>query len=129
MRLFTENEVRRLHELDGKLVTLVDEVANEFPIFIVCGHRGKEDQELAFAQGHSKVHYPNSKHNSFPSHAVDICPYPIDWNDLKRFREMQVVIMRKAKELGIKIRSGADFNMDGNLTNDKFVDLPHFELV
>ena len=28
-----------------------------------------------------------------------------------------------------KFRFGADFNMDGNLTNDKFIDLPHVEMV
>lgn len=128
MREFTWKERVRSMECSLELRTLINEVNKEFAIYIVCGHRAKEDQELAFAQGHSKVHFPNSKHNKWPSEAVDLCPYPIDWNDLKRFRQMQEVIMRKAKELGIKIRSGADFNMDGILTNDKFVDLPHIEL-
>jgi hypothetical protein len=41
---------------------------------------------------------------------------------------MYKVVMETAQELGIKIRAGADFNQDGDLTNDKFVDLPHFEL-
>lgn len=129
MRNFTPKELKRISELDSHLEILVREVNNEYPVFVVCGHRNKEDQELAFAQGFSKVRYPNGKHNKLPSLAVDLCPYPIDWNDLKRFREMQAVIMKVAKNLGTKIRSGADFNGDGNLTNDKFVDLPHIELI
>jgi hypothetical protein len=66
---------------------------------------------------------------------MDCCPYPIDWNNLKRFKYMYEVMKRTADRLvmdelvSCKFRFGADFNMDGNLTNDKFIDLPHVEMV
>jgi hypothetical protein len=129
IRFFTNTERQRLLSADPLLEELCVEVNKKFPIFIVCGKRDKDAQELAFAHGLTKVHYPNSKHNTEPySKAIDICPYPIDWNNRKAFYEMYKVVMETAQELGIKIRAGADFNQDGDLTNDKFVDLPHFEL-
>ena len=128
IRDFTRKELIRLSEAEKSLEDLCEAVNEKFPIFIICGHRNKEDQELAVISGHSKVHYPNSKHNSLPSKAVDLCPYPINWDDRKAFYEMYKVVMATAQEMGIKIRAGADFNQDGDLTNDKWVDRPHFEI-
>ena len=34
-----------------------------------------------------------------------------------------------AAALGIKIRSGADWDMDRNVSDQSFIDLPHIELV
>ena len=42
---------------------------------IVCGHRNKEDQNKAFAEGKSKLKWPKGKHNKLPSQAVDAAPY------------------------------------------------------
>lgn len=88
-------------------------------ITVLCGYRGEKEQNEAFAKGNSKLKFPKSKHNKKPAQAVDVAPYPIDWNDLKRFREMCNKIELIATKLGIKIRLGRDF---------KFVDMPHVEL-
>lgn len=120
-------------------------------IYLVCGNRNKEDQTKAVAGGFSKVFWPNGKHNigrdksvtvdGYCSDAMDCAPikwngvkYELDWNDLKAFKYMVDLMMRVAKRLESegkikKIRFGADFNQDGNLKNDKFVDLPHVEVV
>ena len=42
---------------------------------ILCGHRSKAEQDAAFAKGASKLRYPKSKHNVWPSMAVDVAPY------------------------------------------------------
>jgi len=76
----------------------------------LCGHRTKEKQEEAFNSKHSKVHFPKSKHNSLPSKAVDVAPYPIDWNDLERFYNFGGYVRGIAESLGIKIRWGGDWN-------------------
>jgi peptidoglycan L-alanyl-D-glutamate endopeptidase CwlK len=113
----------------GAWETIAHIAVYEFDLFLVCGHRSKEEQDLVFNRGFSKVKWPNSKHNSLPSEAMDTCPYPIDWNNLERFRQMYEILNMVAQENGMKIRFGADFNMNGNLKDDKFVDLPHCELI
>ncbi len=42
---------------------------------ILCGHRSQAEQGAAFAKGASKLKYPKSKHNSWPSMAVDVAPF------------------------------------------------------
>ena len=51
---------------------------------LIEGHRSEEDQNFFYDQGKSKVKFPNSKHNSLPSLAVDAMPWfktlpHIDW--------------------------------------------------
>lgn len=87
---------------------------------VLCGHRGKEDQESAVVRGTSKQHWPNSKHNTTPAQAVDLAPLPINWEDIKRFDDMCNKIARIAQALDIPIRQGRDFS---------FKDYPHTELV
>lgn len=96
---------------------------------VIQGHRGEEEQNLYFNSGKSKAKFGESKHNTYPSKAVDVVPYPVDWNDTKRFCLLAGVILATAKELNINIRWGGDWNQDGKLKDNKFNDLPHFELM
>jgi hypothetical protein len=59
---------------------------------------------------------------------VDAAPYPIDWNNTERFAYMQGLIKGIAMAKGIKIRSGIDWDGDGDITDHSFMDYPHFEL-
>lgn len=100
---------------------------------VLCGHRGKIEQDAAYAAGLSKTPFPTSKHNHLPSLAVDIAPYPVDWNDYGRFKHLAEHVLASAAELGISIRWGGDWDGDGKTRRDgdpdeRFVDLPHFEL-
>lgn len=128
MREFSQAEESKLATCDDRLQLLVRTVNGEFPLLVVYGHRSEVEQEKAVVNGFSKVHFPNSKHNSLPSKAVDLAPWPLDWNNTARFRELYHKVMEVAARLGIKLRAGADFNEDGDLTNDRFLDLPHYEL-
>ena len=101
-----------------KLVTATSEVTN---IAVICGHRGKYEQEQAFLKGKSKAKWGQSKHNKIPSMAVDIVPLPLDWNDIPSFEKMGETVLEIAKKLNIKIKWGRDFS--------KLKDYPHFELV
>lgn len=63
-----------------------------------------------------------SNHRLHPDgygHAVDLAPYPIDWNDIGRFKDLVALMRKAAIDEGVRIRCGADF---------KTPDLPHFEL-
>lgn len=61
------------------LVTLFQRVIKraDLPhdLSVICGHRGKADQDAAFAAGRSKVRWPRGKHNKLPSLAVDVVPF------------------------------------------------------
>lgn len=60
--------------------------------------------------------------------AVDLVPWPIDWNDLKKFDAIAKAMFAAADELGVKIRWGADWDQDGNPRERGETDSPHFEL-
>jgi hypothetical protein len=96
---------------------------------ILCGHRDEEAQNKAIAEKASKTPYPQSKHNKYPSHAVDISPWPIpeDW-DPKAFILLAGVVKAEAHHLGLKVRWGGDWDSDDDLTDQKFNDYVHFEI-
>jgi peptidoglycan L-alanyl-D-glutamate endopeptidase CwlK len=60
----------------------------------------------------------NSRH--LTGHAVDMVPYPVDWEDLERFELMAEAMKEAAEELKIPIVWGGDWK--------GFYDAPHFEL-
>lgn len=62
-------------------------------------------------------------------HAVDLAPYPIDFDDIKRYVQLYHLIMAAARCQGIKLRSGMDWDKDGNLMEKGETDLGHYELV
>lgn len=127
MPTFSKLSEQRLATCDPRLQKLLREAIKSVDFTVLCGHRGEDEQEDAFRTGKSKVRFPNSKHNSLPSVAVDIAPYPIDWSDHRAFARLAGYVGRIAHEQGIEIRWGGDW--DGNWrSNDSFVDLPHLEL-
>ena len=60
----------------------------------------------------------NSRH--ITGHAVDMVPWPVDWNDLERFEVVAEAMKAAAEELDIPIVWGGDWK--------SFYDAPHFEL-
>jgi peptidoglycan L-alanyl-D-glutamate endopeptidase CwlK len=125
--MFSKRSLARLETCDHRLQIVMKRAIARFDFTVLCGHRSKQEQNDAYERGASKLQWPNSKHNKTPSLAVDVAPFPIDWDDLGRFREMARIIMEEADKAGIKLRWGGDFNMNGK-PDDKFVDMPHFEI-
>lgn len=100
-----------------------------FDVTVLEGVRSIEQQKANVAKGVSQT--MKSKHLKQPdgwSHAVDLAPYPIDWKAKERFNEQALHVMAAAKELGIKVRWGGDWNRNGDWKDEKFYDGPHFEL-
>ena len=128
MPSFSKSSLAKLETCHSDLQKLFKEVIKHYDCTVVCGHRGKEEQDEAVRSGHSKLNWPNSKHNQLLSLAADVVPYPVDWNDTKRFMHFAGFVMGIASQMGIKIRWGGDFNQDLNFKNDRFLDYPHFEL-
>ena len=117
------------------LQLLFSVVVEKFDCSVICGHRGEAAQTAAYESGNSQVEYPNSKHNSYPSMAVDVAPYPVDWDDIHRFyyfagQVMAIAAMLYEKgEMEHKVRWGGDWDGDTQVKDNKFNDLVHFELI
>lgn len=126
---FGKRSLKNLSEADPKLQALFHEVIKVVDCSIIEGHRSKREQDKAYHAGKSKLKWPESKHNQEPSLAVDVVPYPVDWNDKARFYQMVGIIKAKAHSLDIKIRCGADWDSDNDFNDQTFHDLPHIELV
>lgn len=67
-----------------------------------------------------------SKHVT--GHAVDLLPAPYDWKNLANFDAVAKAMLYAAKELGVSIRWGADWDGDGKPRERGESDSPHFEL-
>jgi peptidoglycan L-alanyl-D-glutamate endopeptidase CwlK len=125
----------RLATCHTDLQTIFNEVVKHFDNTIIDGQRGEEDQNQAFAEGKSKLKFPQSKHNSSPSMAVDAAPYPIDWNDTLRMSYFAGFVKGVAEllllqgKISHKVRWGGDWDMDTETKDNTFNDLVHFELV
>jgi hypothetical protein len=127
---FGTRSLTNLSQCAQPLQDLFNEVIKEYDCSVICGHRNELDQTAAFDGGKSKVAWPNSKHNQVPSIAADVVPYPIDWNNTKRFYHFAGYVQGVAERMGIKIRWGGDWDGDlVDLDDQSFVDTPHFELV
>lgn len=104
---------------------LLQEVAHaaiEFTDFsVICGYRDKANQTHAYLTGASRAKWPKSKHNQMPSLAMDVCPYPVDWNAIKEFKRVANYILVAAQNMGIDIEWAGNWK--------EFPEFGHFQLV
>jgi len=129
MPAFSKDSLMRLQSCHYDLQALFREVIKYFDCSVLWGYRGEADQNKFYNLGQSKKKYPDSKHNVTPSLAVDVVPYPIDWDDIDRFRYFAGFVMGIAATLNVKVRYGGDWDMDTQVKDNKFNDLGHFELI
>ena len=128
MPKFGKTSTDRLATCHPKLQELFNEVIKNYDCSILQGERTKEEQDEYFRTGRSKVQYPNSKHNSSPSMAVDVAPYPIDWQNTNRFYHFAGYVEGVARSMGVELRWGGDWDSDKDFSDQTFNDLPHFEI-
>ena len=139
MPKFSSTSLKRLKTCEEPLQILFREVVKHFDCKVLGGHRSQQQQDDAFSSGRSKVRWPNSRHNSYPSKAVDVAPYPLRWPDKisdpkqralewRRWYMFVGVVRGIATQKGISIRCGADWDSDTEVKDQNFHDLPHFEL-
>ena len=132
MNEFSPRSKAELSTCHPELRRLFNEVLKLIDITVITGMRGEAAQNLAVLAGTSKLKYPLGKHNKTPSLAVDVAPYPLDWENRARFYYLAGIVKATAKQLNIKIRWGGDWDNDQtfNTRREKMLsDLPHFELI
>lgn len=136
MPKFSQDSFSKLSTCHHDLQVLFFEVIKYFDCTVLQGYRNQVDQEKAFLDGNTKLHYPNGKHNAQPSMAVDVTPYPVDFNDSKLsiwFGGYVMGIAQKLKDEGKmshSVRWGGSWDGLGRLdTSGQLNDADHFELV
>ena len=129
MPKFGKRSKERLVTCENRLQDVFNEVIKIVDCSILEGHRSKDRQNKLYEEGKTKVRYPNGRHNASPSNAVDVAPYPIDWDDRERFHLFAGFVLGVDNRMGITLRWGGDWNMNFEVDDNKFDDFPHFELI
>ena len=112
-------------KLHPKLKLLLNEAIKTSPIdFTVLETvRTIEQQRIYVAKGTSKTmksrHIPSTNKSGL-CEAFDIAPYPIDWKNIARFKQLAEHIKKVAKQLNIAIEHGGDWKT--------LKDYPHYQL-
>jgi peptidoglycan L-alanyl-D-glutamate endopeptidase CwlK len=134
MYKFSEVSLKRLETCHPRLQILMRAALKTgiMDLTITNGYRDEATQNRYYDEGRSRVRYPDGKHNSKPSRAVDVAPF-INGNlsyDKAHCCHMAGIILGIAASLGFKVRWGGNWDMDGEpVTDQDFQDLVHFELV
>ena len=124
MPKFGKRSKERLRGVDTRLVNVLNELIKIMDVTIIEGLRSKQRQEILLKEGKTKTKF--SKH--IEGKAVDLAPYPIDWEDRDRFHYMGGMIRGIAKQLNVPVRWGGDWDGDGETKDNKFDDLVHVEI-
>ena len=136
MPKFGESSLNKLSTCHPDIQKVMNEAIKLFDFTILYGYRNPQEQMELYKVGRKLNDKgvweivgktvtnldgtaKKSKHNYKPSKAIDIAPYPIDWNDIERFKVMSLVVLKCAKDLNIKLEWGGSWTMR---------DYPHFEL-
>ena len=128
MPRFGKKSMSKLETCHEDLQQVFYQVIKHFDCSVLEGHRGEELQNKYFDEGKSKVRFPKGKHNANPSNAVDVVPWPIDWDDTDRMYYFAGFVKGIAAMLDIPLRWGGDWNDNTEVKDTGFKDLPHFEL-
>ena len=132
---FSKSSLERRDTLHPDLQNLVDEILKFYDCSVLCGHRDKKEQDEAFENKKSHVKWPNSKHNAYPSLAVDLALYPVKYKDDVRnvyFGGFVMGIAKNLKEDGHMDHSliwGGNFNDNDDFHDQTLIDYMHFQLV
>ena len=130
MPKFGKRSKERLRGVDAKLVNVLNEVVKYFDISVIEGLRSQKRQDELVAEGKSKTKF--GKH--VLGKAVDIAPYPIDWQARDDFHLLGGFVLGIASQMDVNIRWGGDWSASslykGKRTtkDNSFDDLVHFEL-
>lgn len=126
MPVFSKKSAERLATCHPDLQAVCKELIKQYDFSVLEGRRGEREQNEAFKKGTSRVRYPYSAHNKIPSLAVDIAPYPIDWDNIYRFNEMIIRFDTVANMLRAEGVISSDFIYGGKWNN--LPDWPHIEI-
>lgn len=137
MNKWSKKSAVKLASCHNDLQVLANVVLQVHDCSVLCGHRTEEAQNMAYYSGKSKVKWPNSKHNTYPSMAIDLAPYQKGKDLFNRERVLHFagIVLGVADRLYLegkmkhRIRWGGDWDMDNDFQEHSFFDGVHFELI
>jgi len=109
---FGQRSREKLQDVDEELVEVLYDAIEISPydFMILQGHRTAEEQDRLYAIGRTTpgdiitwVRGGFSRHNSIPAEAVDIVPYPVNWDDHWRFGFICGLLYSAGKARGIEL--------------------------
>jgi peptidoglycan L-alanyl-D-glutamate endopeptidase CwlK len=127
----SERSLRRLEGVHPDLVEVVHHAAElatkaGMDFGVGEGMRSLARQKQLVTEGKSKT--LNSRH--LTGHAVDLWVYKdgiVTWAQ-KEYLALSKIILQAAKDRGIPLRWGGDWDGDGDSKDERFFDGPHYEL-
>lgn len=133
MFVLGKTSLARLIGVDETLVKVVKRAIeiSEVDFTVLEGVRTLARQRELYAQGRTapgKIVTWTMKSKHIEGKAVDLVPYPLDWNDLGKFDKIKHAMFQAAAEQGVSIRWGADWNGNGTPREKGEYDSPHFEI-
>lgn len=105
----------RLANVHPDLVRLVvDAGKGGLELVVIQGARTVAEEQADMASGHSALTNPmDSKHVIGPNRpqalAVDVAPYPTNWQDIPAFQAMGANLKALADTIGVRITWGGDW--------------------
>jgi len=152
MPQFSNTSKKRLDTCHPDIQLILNDLIKFMDFTVVSGMRDKEEQNALYPK-FSKVKFPHSKHNANPSNAVDIAPYVPPYGALfgspeqiskimltnrvskgeanmyvnKAYARLMGAVEAIAATHGIDIVLGMDWDMDFDMSDQKFHDLGHFQ--
>jgi peptidoglycan L-alanyl-D-glutamate endopeptidase CwlK len=141
MNKWSKSSKEKLKTCHGDLQTLANFVLSVHDCTVVWGTRTQEQQDKLVLEGKSKLNYPNSKHNTYPSLAIDLAPYVPSLSGVTWDREYSLyfagIVLGCADTLYKKgiinnmVRWGGNWSTvrDKSFKQISFYDGLHFELV
>lgn len=128
MPSFSKKSLYQLSTCHPDLQRLFNKVIETWDCTIIEGYRDQASQEAAFRSGKSDKHFPLGNHNKKPSIAVDVMPYPVNWNDVPGIKAFTAHVFATASQLDIPLRWGGNWKTYLDNTHGELVDMDHFEL-
>lgn len=125
MMKWSETSIKRMTGVHPELISVANRALSYQVIDMIVlpdgGVRTVKRQQELVAKGASKT--LKSKHliqKDGYGHALDLAPFPIDWDDIERFRLVSVQMFKAAKELNVGIEWGGAWK--------SFPDFPHYQI-
>ena len=154
MNTLSTNSNTNLSQCADLIQIIVRKVLKRVDIGVTCGHRGEKEQNLQYAEGDSFLKFPDSKHNSVPSKAVDLVIYHPEFKYLwgnsdaitaiahsksiaistvwrwyyMQYARLDTLMQLEAEHLGIKLVWGGKWQHTDDLLDNKLEDLFHWEI-
>lgn len=119
MPLFGLRSQEQLLTCHPEIIDVLQQAILYFDFSVLEGIRSETEQNARKKEGTSKLNWPDSNHNVNPrnpksqlfpdkSIAVDIVPYPVNWDHLQSFIWLSQVIKRCAYKRSVEMQWGYD---------------------